>query len=165
MPFRPPTKRSILPSESQVTSCSVPRRVGSSSQPVDRHDREELVDRPAVRQRLEEREVAEVAVDQRRLEVADDLGIRRLVVRDQRGQRVQRREVELLGVGPLAQREHAAGEQLLGALLGEDGVVEDSSTTLASVEPVEVLRHLLQQRVRLLRRAPGRPARSATRRR
>jgi hypothetical protein len=27
---RPPVKRSILPSESQVTSCSVPRRVGSS---------------------------------------------------------------------------------------------------------------------------------------
>ena len=38
------------------------RRVGSSFEPVDRHDREELVDRPGVGQRLEHREVAEVGV-------------------------------------------------------------------------------------------------------
>ena len=31
LPSFSPTKRSILPSESQVMSCSVPRRVGSSS--------------------------------------------------------------------------------------------------------------------------------------
>ena len=30
MPFRPPANRSITPSESQVMSCSVPRRIGSS---------------------------------------------------------------------------------------------------------------------------------------
>ena len=32
-------------------------------EPMDRHDRKELIDRPAVRQRLEQREVAEVAID------------------------------------------------------------------------------------------------------
>ena len=31
LPFRPPANRSITPSESQVMSCSVPRRVGCSS--------------------------------------------------------------------------------------------------------------------------------------
>ena len=40
---------SILPSESQVMSPSTARRVGASFEPMDRHDREELLDRPASR--------------------------------------------------------------------------------------------------------------------
>ena len=43
-------------------------------QPVDRHDREQLVDRPAVRNRLEQREVAEIRVGERLVEVLQILG-------------------------------------------------------------------------------------------
>ena len=75
------------------------RRLG---QPVDRHDREELVDRPVVRQRLEEGEVAEVTIDERALEMVRDLGIRRAVVANRRGERIQRREIQLFGIGSVA---------------------------------------------------------------
>ena len=36
-------------------------------QPVDRHDREQLLDRPAIRHALEQREITEVRVGERRL--------------------------------------------------------------------------------------------------
>ena len=55
-------------------SASTARRVGSSRQAVDGHDREELVDGPDVGQRLEHREVAEVGVRQRALEALELLG-------------------------------------------------------------------------------------------
>ena len=43
-------------------------------QPVDRHHREQLLDRPAVGTRLEQREVAEVGVRQRVVEALQILG-------------------------------------------------------------------------------------------
>ena len=55
-------------------SASIARRVGSSLQPVDRQDREQLIDRPRVGHRLEHREVAEVGVGQRLLEALELLG-------------------------------------------------------------------------------------------
>ena len=58
-----------------VLQRAAPRRL--LVQPVDRHDREELVDGPAVRQRLEEREVAEVPVHQHRVEIGEDVLVRR----------------------------------------------------------------------------------------
>ena len=64
-------------------SARMPRQVGSSLEPVDRHDREELVDRPGVGHRLEDRVVAEVRIGEHRfqalelvghvIELADDL--------------------------------------------------------------------------------------------
>ena len=54
-------------------SCSVPSAGRLLVEPVDRHDREELVDRPAVGQRLEEREVAEVPVHERGVEIRHDV--------------------------------------------------------------------------------------------
>ena len=64
-------KRSILPSESQVMSARIARRVGFSFEAVDRQHREELVDRPGVGHRLEDREVQEVGVRQVALEVRE----------------------------------------------------------------------------------------------
>ena len=58
----------ILPSESQVISTSVPLRSGGVVEPMDRHDREELAERPVIEQRLEDGEVAEVLIAERRLE-------------------------------------------------------------------------------------------------
>ena len=65
---------SILPSESQVMSPRTARRVGDLVEAVDRHDREELLDRPAIGHRLEDREVAEVGVRQQRLQALQLLG-------------------------------------------------------------------------------------------
>ena len=67
-------KRSILPSQSQVMSASTARWRGSLVEPVDRHHREELVDRPGVGQRLEQREVAVVEIDERVGQFAQVLG-------------------------------------------------------------------------------------------
>ena len=55
-------KRSILPSLSQVMSDSTARRVGRSFSICKRHQRVQLVDRPDIRQRLEQREVAVIDV-------------------------------------------------------------------------------------------------------
>ena len=55
-------------------SASTARRGRLLVEPVDRHDREELVDGPDVGQRLEHREVAEVGVGERLLEALELLG-------------------------------------------------------------------------------------------
>src|SRR4029453_7524381 len=72
-------------------------------QPVDRHDGEQLIDGPVVRQGLENREIAEVAVDQGGLQVAHDFGIRRLVFLDHVRQGIHGAEVECFDVGPVPQ--------------------------------------------------------------
>ena len=72
-------------------SCSV--------QPVHGHDREELVDRPAVWQRLEEREVAEVAIDHRRIEVGEDVLVVIAILLDDAEDGVRRGVVHLLRHG------------------------------------------------------------------
>ena len=72
-------------------------------EPVNGHDREDLIDRPIVGQRLEDGKVAEVAVNQYRFDVAGDFRICRLVVGDGAGDRVEGAPVELLGVGLVPQ--------------------------------------------------------------
>ena len=62
---------SILPSESQVMSASVADLGRLLVQAVDREDREELVDRPGVGERLEDREVQDVLVREHRLHVLE----------------------------------------------------------------------------------------------
>ena len=80
-------------------------------QPVNRHHRKELLDRPAVRARLEQREVAEVGLGHR---VVEALQVLRHVVheRDQLAQLGEDGEVEVLGLAPLLEREVAAAEQV-----------------------------------------------------
>ena len=80
-------------------------------QPMDRHDREELLDRPAVGHRLKEREVAEIGVGQRLVEALEVFG-----------QLVQRlgelpelhadRPIQVLGERALLERQIAAREQV-----------------------------------------------------
>ncbi len=65
---------SILPSESQVISPRTPRRTGSFAQSMDRHDREKLLDRPAIGHRLEDRQVAGVGVRQQGFHALELLG-------------------------------------------------------------------------------------------
>ncbi len=78
---------------------------------MQRHDREQLVDRPAVRQRLEHREVAEVDVGQDRLEVLEllrDLAeLARQVAHLRAG-----RPVQPLGEAPHLDRQVAEAEHL-----------------------------------------------------
>src|SRR5665213_3513898 len=92
---------------------------------MDRHDRKELIDRPAVGERLEEREVAEIPVYERRVEVRHDvLELVAMLLRHARNL-VDRAEVEAFGERAIPEREHAAVEQCLRALLVEYGVVVD----------------------------------------
>jgi hypothetical protein len=91
---------------------------------VDGHDRKELVDGPVVGKRLEDREIAEVAVHQLGVDVGGDLRVGAPVLPQEVLDGGERAEVVLLGVGLVAQGEDPAGEVLLGPLLGEDGVVE-----------------------------------------
>ena len=73
-------------------------------QPMNGHDREELVDRPAVGERLEYGEIAEISVDECRVEVHDDVVV--LVAALLHGARdgVDRCEIDLFGHGAPAQR-------------------------------------------------------------
>ena len=78
---------------------------------MDRHHREQLLDRPAVGARLEQREVAEVGVGHR---VVEALQVLRHVVhlRDELAQLDENRPVEVLGLAALLERQVAAGEQV-----------------------------------------------------
>ncbi len=67
-------KWSIMPSLSQVRSASVAETVRLLVEAVDRHDREQLVDGPDVRRRLEDREVAVVDGGQIAIEVLELFG-------------------------------------------------------------------------------------------
>ncbi len=120
-------------------------------QPVDGHDREQLIDGPAVGQRLEQREVAEVPVDERRLEVGHDVVVRVAILPADAGDHVDGREVDLLGEGAFAERQHAGVEELVRAVLVERGVVEDllhAPARHALARDVLVVgHHFVQQRV------------------
>ena len=59
----------ILPSESQVMSTMRAVAIRLRVEPVDRHDREQLPERPVIEQRLENGEVADVLIAERRLEL------------------------------------------------------------------------------------------------
>ena len=141
-----------------MTSCSVPMRSGRSFEAVHRHDREELVDGPAVGQRLEEREVAEVAIDERGFDFGEDVLELVDIVAHDALQPVHDAEMQLLGDGERAQVEHVAAEVLPRALLVEARVVGDFPH-LARLERVTgmhrdpVLEHLVQQRVIVVGRA------------
>src|SRR5688500_9812933 len=94
-----------------------------------RHDREELVDRPAVRERLKQGEVAEVPVDEGRVEILDDVRVLvPVATRDFRDRR-DRGQIDLLRDRPLAQIENAAVEELLSALLVERRIVKHLAHT------------------------------------
>jgi hypothetical protein len=118
--FRLSMKCSIFPSESQVMSASTARRVGLLVQPVDGHDREELVDGPRVRQRLEDGEVAEVRVRQLLLQRLQLLGISpdsraiRMIFWQMRPEDVLR----LARAGPATGAQGEEGEALLLVVLG-----------------------------------------------
>ena len=92
-----------------VLQRAAPRRL--LVQPVDRHDREELVDRPGVGQRLEEREVAEVAVGEDHVELGEDVLVLLRVLGRELGDAVHDGEVEALHGGAVAEAEHAAVEE------------------------------------------------------
>ena len=85
--------------------------VGGRIQPVNRHDREELLDRPAVGTRLEQREIAEVRVRHR---VVEALQVLRHVVhlRDELAQLHEDGPIQVLGLAALLERQVAAGEQV-----------------------------------------------------
>ena len=122
---------SILPSESQVMSPSTAWRVGGSFEPVDRHDREELLDRPAVGHRLEDREVAEVGVRQRLVEALQLLG-HVVQLADHLLQLAADRPEQPLGHAPLLERQVAEVEQvqrLVDRLLRRRGSSRASSSS------------------------------------
>ena len=106
---------------------------------MDRHDGKELIDGPAVGERLEDGEVTEVAVDERGIEVLEDILEIVAVPFDVAVDDVQRREVNTLGNGALAQREDAGVEQLVRALLVEGEIVVDLADAPA--------RHVFSRRV------------------
>ncbi len=113
----------MRPSESQVRSAITPRRVGSSFEPRDRHDREDLVDRPDIGHRFEHREVDEVLVDQLLVQIVQRLAMRALSRQQARAhgigdgveQLVQARAIVQV---QLAEREQglAFGEVVLGLM-------------------------------------------------
>ena len=87
-------------------ACHVLQRAAAHRllvEPMDRHDREELIDRPAVGQRLEEREVAEVPIHHRRIEIGEDVFVVIAVLLHDAEDRVHRGVVHLLRHGAPAQ--------------------------------------------------------------
>ena len=81
-------------------------------QPVDRHDREELLDRPAVGHRLEQREVAEVGVRQRVVEALQLLGHVVHLLRRACCSFAQIAQNRFSAMAALLERQVAAGEQV-----------------------------------------------------
>ena len=84
---------------------------GPLAEPMDRHHRKELLDRPAVGHRLEEREVAEVGVGERGLEPLQFLRHELQLLRHL-GDLPADRPVEVLHGRPLVERQVAAGKQV-----------------------------------------------------
>ena len=104
---------SSLPSESHVMSPMTAWLTGRSFEPMNRHHREELLDRPAVGNRLEQREVAEIGVRQQlveRLQVFRDFvhALGELV------DLLADRPEQVFGVRALFERQVAAAEQVHG---------------------------------------------------
>src|SRR5688572_9957630 len=121
-------------------------------EPVQRHDREQLVDGPAVRQRLEHRHVAEIDVGKDRLEVLELLR-RAAELARQVPDLGAGRPVEPLGEAAHLDRQVADAEHLLGLLAGLLGVVpalHQAALADGRVRVVEVLDRLRQA-------APARP--------
>ncbi len=116
---------------------------------MNRHDRKELIDCPAVGERLENAEIAEVAVDQPPLQLLDDVLVLLRVLRSYAGNLVERRRIQLIGNCTSAQGQHAAVEQVLRLLLGEGGVVIDLPNA-ALRQIVVAFAQLVQYRVVVL---------------
>ena len=128
-------------------SASTALRDRLLAQPVDRHDREQLVDGPAVRQRLEDREIAEIGVRQDVLQVLELLG--KLLepaahVADARAAR----PVEPLGQAAELERQQAEIEHLQRLLArGQRIVIALDQPPLVDVAVgVEQVAHRLRQR-------------------
>ena len=90
--------------------------------PLDRHDWEKLVYRPAVRERLEEREVAEVLVCQQLVHVPQFIGDV-LHVLGKTVDLMAHTPVHRLNLGTCLQIHHAVGEQLQCLLADLFGIV------------------------------------------
>ena len=121
-------KRSTLPSESQVTSPRTAWCSGPLVEAMDRHDREELLDRPTVGNRLEDREIAEVGFGQQTVERVQLLG-HFVGLAEQAADLAADRPKEFFRLGPLLQGHVAAAEKLhrhverlLGVMVGFEHV-------------------------------------------
>ena len=125
-------------------------------EPVDRADREQLIDRPRIGHRLEHREVAEVRVAERLLEALELLGHVRHVAREVQ-HLLARGPEEVLAEHAVLEREVPEVEQLEDLILVLDGVVialeevlgGDALKRLPHV--VDERRHRLRERRRHLR--------------
>ena len=121
---------------------------------MDRHDREELIDRPAVGEGLKEREIAEVAIDERRLELGEDIlvGVR-IALRDA-VHGIHGRQPDHFRLGQPPQVQHARVEVLARAFLIERRIMEHlehlAGLGVPLGERAPVLVHLVQQRVFLV---------------
>ena len=142
------------------TACCV----GAHVQAVDRHHREQLLDRPAVGARLEQREVAEVRVRHRVVEPLQVLGD---VVHagDELLQLHEDRPVQVLGLAALLERQVAAAEQaerhverLLRVVIALERVAR--AEVLVGLEQIDdrLLRFVGLDRLRDLLLAEGRDA-------
>ena len=98
------------------------RAVGTFVEPADGHDGEQLVDRPRVGQRLEEREVAEVFVGQQLRNLAQLFG-GMLHVRGDFAYLAGYRPEELFDLGPGAQVEQSQAEEVECLLANLQGIV------------------------------------------
>ena len=96
--------------------------VGLFVQPVDRHDREELVDRPGVGHRLEDRVVAEVRVGEHRLQALELVGDVVELADDVQDLRADAEE-QPLGQAAVLERAVAEAEQVQHRVLADLGVV------------------------------------------
>ena len=88
----------------------------------DRHDRKHLIDRPDVGDRFEHREIDEVLVDELRVQLVDDLPLRRLFGLQARAHRIEDRVIEIvepraIGEPELAERIRANGLRSAGIAL------------------------------------------------
>ncbi len=129
------------------------RAGGPLVEPVNRHDRKQLIDRPAVRQRLEHGEIAEVRVAQQAIELRQFLrhiihGVHHPA--DLAGDGPE----QVLGQGALFQRQVAGAEQIdrrIEPLLGVVKRLEDVARFEFIQRVVEIANGLRRRR-----RAPSR---------
>ena len=112
---------------------------------MDRHHRKQLLDRPTVGNRLEQRKIAEISVGQQRVEPLQFLGHEFHLLR-QLLDLVADGPEQILGQAPLIQRQVAAGEQVHRHVERLLGVV----IAFQHVAHVEVLVRLEQVEQRLL---------------
>ena len=126
---------------------------GPLVEPVNRHDRKQLIDRPAVRQRLEHGEVAEVRVPQQAIELRQFL--RHVIHRVHHPANLAGdRPEQVLRQGPLFQRQVARTEQIDRRIQPLLGVVKRLEH-IARLEFIERVVEVTDRLRRRLRRFSG----------